>query len=176
MTAALLARVTAMPGWLARIAVELPADRARVRPRAGGFSFVEHAWHLADLERAGYATRVHRMLTEQEPALADFAGDRIARERGYQDDVPGPAVAIFAATRRRTLARLAALDPAARARGGTQDAVGRVIVDDIPLMMDAHDRGHIVELIALIQEVAPELTVLNGLRAASVPPEHPVAA
>jgi hypothetical protein len=176
MTADLLARLTAMPGWIQRIAAELPADRVRTRPRAGGLSFVEHAWHLADLEREGYATRLHRLLAEDGPALADFAGDRIARERGYHDDVLAPAVAIFAATRRRTLASLATLDPAAHARAGTQQGVGPVTVAEIPRMMDAHDRGHVAELIDLLTEIAPDLAVLGALRAAALPPQHPVAA
>src|SRR5687768_17495688 len=48
------------------------------------FSPVEHCWHLADLEREGYAVRIRRLREEANPWLSDFKGARIARERNYK--------------------------------------------------------------------------------------------
>src|SRR5262245_33355814 len=105
-------RLTAMPGLLREVADALPGPAARSRPAGGGFSLVEHAWHLADLEREGYGVRVRRLLAETAPALPDFAGDRIARERDYQGGDVDLALACFAHARARTLTALGAVDAA----------------------------------------------------------------
>ncbi len=84
MNPALIARLDTMPALLAQIVAELRPERLRQRGRRGPFSVVEHVWHLADLEREGYGVRIHRVLTEDGPQLADFPGARIAREREYQ--------------------------------------------------------------------------------------------
>ena len=56
----LLDRLGVMPALLRDVAAAL-ADVTQRRPAAGGFAFVEHAWHLADLEREGYGTRISRL-------------------------------------------------------------------------------------------------------------------
>src|ERR1700692_4368102 len=80
-----LDRLLAMPALLARAAAALVPEARRVRGPGGGSSLVEHACHLADLEREGFGTRITRLLSEPEPRLPDFDGDRVARERSYQD-------------------------------------------------------------------------------------------
>jgi hypothetical protein len=70
-----------MPALLREVAAALDETARRRRPAGGGFAIVEHAWHLADLEREGYGARISRLLAETAPALPDFDGDRIARER-----------------------------------------------------------------------------------------------
>ena len=82
---ALLVTLESTAALLSRAAATLSPAEARRRPAAGGFSLVENVWHLADLEREGYAVRIRRILGETNPALLNFDGDRIARERG----VPG---------------------------------------------------------------------------------------
>jgi hypothetical protein len=160
----LLARLGAMPALLRDVAAVL-ADATHRRPAAGGFAFVEHAWHLADLEREGYGTRISRLLAETAPALPDFDGDRIARERDYLAGDAGLALEVFERARARNIARLAALDAAALARRGTQDGVGEVTLARVPRMMAAHDAGHVAELAALVEELAPGALVLPKLRA-----------
>ena len=81
----LLLTLESTPALLSRAAALLSPAEARRRPAAGGFSFVENVWHLADLEREGYGVRIRRILAEDEPALLNFDGDRIARERAYQE-------------------------------------------------------------------------------------------
>ena len=67
-----------------------------------------------------------RLLAETAPALPDFDGDRIARERDYLAGDAGLALEVFERARTRNIARLAALDAAALARRGTQEGVGEV--------------------------------------------------
>ena len=78
----LLRNLSAMPVILAEAFEGLSADEGRVAG-ADGFSPVEQCWHLADLEREGYGVRIRRLLVEDEPALPDFDGERVARERDY---------------------------------------------------------------------------------------------
>ena len=159
-----LARLGAMPALLRECAAALSSVTHR-RPAAGGFALVEHAWHLADLEREGYGTRISRLLAETAPALPDFDGDRIAREREYLAGDVTLALAVFEQARTRNIERLAAMDAAALARQGTQEGVGEVTLARVPRMMAAHDAGHAAELAALVEELAPAAPVLARLRA-----------
>ncbi|HEY3203359.1 MAG TPA: DinB family protein [Thermoanaerobaculia bacterium] len=154
----LLLTLESTPAILARAAAVLSPDQARVRPAAGGFSFVENVWHLADLEREGYGVRIRRLLQEEEPALLNFDGDRIARERGYQERDVERGLALFQRARTQNLEILRTLSAADWKRSGAQEGVGRVTMADIPRMMVEHDLGHgqeIAGLIASIQGNAP---------------------
>lgn len=164
-----------MPALLRDVAAAL-ADVDYRRPATGGFAFVEHAWHLADLEREGYGTRISRLLAEDAPALPDFDGDRIAREREYLRWDVGLALDVFAKARARNLERLTALDSAALARSGTQEGVGEITLGHLPRMMAAHDAGHVEELAALVAELAPAAPVLTRLRAVAPEPNEPALA
>jgi hypothetical protein len=171
----LLARLGGMPALLRECAAAL-AGVARRRPAAGGFAFVEHAWHLADLEREGYGARIHRLLVETVPALPDFDGDRIARERDYLAGDAGLALEVFAQARARNIEGLAALDAAALARRGTQEGVGEITLARVPRMMAAHDAAHVAELTALVEELTSGAPVLSRLRAHAPVAGEPVLA
>ena len=146
----LLAALAEMPQVLARAAAFLAADALRRPGPDGAFSLVEHAWHLADLEREGYAERLRRLETEDEPRLPDFDGGRIARERAYRTLSFADGLRAFAEARAQNLARLRGLAPQAWSRSGTQEGVGRVRLADVPRMMAEHDAGHRAEIEALI--------------------------
>ena len=171
----LLARLGAMPALVRECAAAL-AGVAYRRPTAGGFAFVEHAWHLADLEREGYGTRIHRLLTETAPALPDFDGDRIARERDYLAGDVTLALGVFEQARARNIERLAALDTVALSSRGVQEGVGEITLVRVPWMMAAHDAGHAAELTALVEELAPGAPVLVRLRALAPVASEPALA
>jgi hypothetical protein len=142
----LLADLEAMPDFLEEQFGALPAEVAsRVEPD-GAFSPVEHCWHLADLEREGYAERIARLLTQEEPALPDFDGRRIAEERRYRTKSLPDAIAAFREARRLNLAAFARLGEVEWARAGSQEGVGRVALGDLPVMMAEHDRAHRAEI------------------------------
>ncbi|HKZ08814.1 MAG TPA: DinB family protein [Methylomirabilota bacterium] len=164
-----------MPALLREVTAALAGATHR-RPAAGGFALVEHAWHLADLEREGYGARISRLLVEDGPALPDFEGDRIALEREYLCGSVELALEVFAQARARNIERLAALDGAALARRGTQEGVGELTLGRVPRMMAAHDAGHVAELAALVEEMAPGASVLARLRAMSGVPNEPALA
>jgi hypothetical protein len=113
---------------------------------AGGFTPVEQCWHLADLEREGYAVRIRRLLTEVEPALPDFDGERVAQERNYKSLALADGIEAFRRARAENLTALRALSASDWERRGTQEGVGRVGLCDIPLMMAEHDAAHQAEI------------------------------
>jgi hypothetical protein len=163
----LLLTLESTPALVARAAASLSPAEARVRPASGGFSFVENVWHLADLEREGYGTRIRRILGEENPALSNFDGERIARERGYQDRDVERGLALFTRARQANLENLSALSAADWKRSGLQEGIGRIELADLPRMMAEHDRAHEAE-------IADLLALMRGKPLAERP--HPTSA
>ncbi|MBI2159122.1 MAG: DinB family protein [Candidatus Rokubacteria bacterium] len=138
----LLSQLGAMPDFLeASFKTISPLEAAAPGPD-DAFSPVEHCWHLADLERGGYAVRIRRLLDEADPWLPDFNGARIARERNYRSLPLAEGVAAFRRARLGNIAILRALDAEARIRRGEQEGVGAIALCDIPAMMAEHDAAH----------------------------------
>jgi hypothetical protein len=140
------------PGILSGAARRVPEGRWRTAPASGGFCLVEHAWHMADLEREGFGVRLRRLLEEVDPFLPDFDGDRAARERRYAARPLEAGIEAFAAARAANLTLLRSLAPEAWTRGGTQEGVGRLTLAEVPGMMLRHDRQHADEIAALVAE------------------------
>lgn len=135
-----------MPELLRQIEPEFPGERARDRPAPDAFSFVEHVWHLADLEREGFGERIRRLLAEDSPDLPDFDGARIAAERDYRKRETAEGLTAFSAARARNIDLLRALTPKQRSRSGLQEGAGLLTLDDVPGKMFEHDRSHRREL------------------------------
>ncbi|MFN2387967.1 MAG: DinB family protein [Thermoanaerobaculia bacterium] len=156
------------PALLARAASGLSDAQTRRSPKNGRFSFIEHVWHLADLEREGYGVRIRRLLTEEDPMLSNFDGDRVMRERVYSKRDLAEGLTAFARARHANLEQLRGLSAEDWKRRGDQEEVGRVDLSDIPRMMTEHDRAHTAELADLIAE-------LTGVER-QTPQQHPRSA
>lgn len=143
---AILAQLAAMPEVLERAFAALTEAKTVQPGPDGAFSPVEHCWHLADLEREGYAVRIRRLLEEDEPRLPDFDGARLAAERNYTQCSLTEGLAAFRAARRDNVRVLRSLTAAQGSRSGTQDGVGRITLADIPRMMAEHDASHRAEI------------------------------
>src|SRR5438105_422675 len=100
---AAIAALLAMPAYLHDRLGGLDGEHARAPGPNGTFSAVEQAWHLADLERDGFATRIRRMLAEDEPRLPDFDGARVAIDGDYRSRSLDDGIAAFAAARADTV-------------------------------------------------------------------------
>ncbi len=155
----LLLTLESTPALLARAAREFSPREATRRTTADGFSLVENVWHLADLEREAYGVRIRRLLTETEPTLSNFDGERIARERDYQRKTLADGLAEFAHARRRNVERLRAVTAAAWKRAGVQESVGRITLADVPRLMAEHDRSHTEDIRALLAEIRSGATL-----------------
>jgi hypothetical protein len=144
-----LERLGAMPSVLEAALADATAAQLRVRGVGDGFCLVEHACHLRDLEREGYAVRLQRMLDEKHPQLDGFEGDVVARERDYMAQDPREAARQFAVERARFVDRARTLTSDEMRR--TADFMGRPItVCDLLAMMVDHDAGHRDEIAALV--------------------------
>jgi hypothetical protein len=141
----LLRDLSAMPDVLERNFAGLSATEARLGG-AEGLSPVEQCWHLADLEREGYGVRIQRLLTEDNPTLADFDGSRIARERDYKSLSLAEGITAFRRARADNVAALRGLSDTAWERRGTQEGVGPIGLCDVPAMMAQHDAAHREEI------------------------------
>jgi len=145
-----LLALEAMPADLQAAAGEMSEAAACTPPADGGFSLLEQAWHLADLEREGYGERIRRLLAEQGPELPDFDGARVAAARNYRARSLAAGIAAFRAARTANLAVLRSVPSEAWERAGRQAGVGTITLRDVPRMMRAHDDGHRAEIAALL--------------------------
>ena len=147
-----VAALAAMPAALEVALNAIPPARWRDRPREGGFSLVEQACHLRDIDGDGYRRRLAAMLAHDLPSFPDLDGAKLARERDYQRQDAPAAAAAFSAGRAAIVRQLAGLGAAERARAGLMDGRTRITVDGLVAAMLEHDAGHRAELEALAAE------------------------
>jgi len=146
--ALLLRSLADMPGYLEReLRCLTPAQALRPGPD-GSFSPVEQVWHLADLERAGFGSRIERLMSECEPRLPDFDGSAVAARRHYRSLSLAAGLDAFRKARQQNLARLRSIAAPDWNRSGQQDGVGRVSLCDLPSFMSQHDAAHRAEIAA----------------------------
>jgi hypothetical protein len=144
--AELVRELEAMPGLLATAFSGLAPGEAALAGPDGAFSPVEHCWHLADLERFGYAVRIARLREELDPHLPDFDGARVAREREYSRLSLAEGIEAFRRARFANLETLRGLETSEWERSGAQEGVGRIALCDLPSLMAEHDRSHRAEI------------------------------
>jgi len=140
--AAGLKALSAMPGRLEAAAESVPAKLWTTPDENGGFSFVEHACHLRDIDAEGFLVRIGRMLSETKPALPDIDGARLAAERDYLAQDFQTAVREFARARADLVRRLEALTPAEHLRIGVLEGVGEISIDALVAKILEHDDEH----------------------------------
>jgi hypothetical protein len=145
---ALMRSLEDMPQYLEQELLALRPELTRQPAPDGTFSPVEQVWHLADLEREGFGSRIDKLLCEREPLLPDFDGAAIAAARHYRSLSLSEGLAAFRTARRSNLAKLRGLAAEAWARSGQQEGVGKVSLCDLPGFMSQHDAAHRAEITA----------------------------
>jgi hypothetical protein len=146
----LLLTLESTPPLLARATAERTPCQLQWRPEEDAFSLLENLWHLADLEREAYGTRIRRLLTEDEPFFSDFDGNRIARERRYNDRDLAAGLAAFREARSRNVEALRRASRSDWKRRASQEGVGRITLEDLPRQMARHDAAHTQEIANLL--------------------------
>jgi len=149
-----LTKLADMPDYVREAFSRLSPGQTRTLAADGSLSPVEQVWHLADLEREGFGDRIRRLLTENEPYLADFDGARLAAERNYRGLSLEDGLAAFTEARRQNLAALRSIEGQAWFLSGTQEGVGKVSLCDIPGFMFQHDGSHKAEIEEWTKSVA----------------------
>ncbi|HJU83782.1 MAG TPA: DinB family protein [Holophagaceae bacterium] len=168
-----LTELAATPRRLAAIFLALEPELHRVRPpfedQGQPFAFVEHVWHMADLETEAFQIRLRRLREEERPILADFDGAAAARRRDYLALDPAEGLRRFAAARARSLETLSHVRSGEWSRRGAQEGAGELSLADLPCRMLIHDRGHLQELQTLLKALRRDaLADLAGAEAAPV--------
>lgn len=151
--AEVVAALSAMPARLAGYAAHVPAALQTRRPPGTGFSLVEHACHLRDLD-AVFAARIDAVRTHDLPLLDSVDGTALAEQRDYRAQPLDEALHAFRRSRAALCADAAALRPSQLARCGLRDGIRRMSVDDLLRELLDHDRTHMLELDELLAELA----------------------
>ena len=114
---------------------------------------LEQVCHVRDIEIDGYQLRFRRTLDEANPTLASIDTEALARERNYGADDAVRALAVFRAARERTVALLAALEPAQLARPATFEGYGALTLRSLVHYLCSHDQQHLAGLQWLIGKI-----------------------
>ena len=138
----LLRDLAGMPGYLRESFESLPRDLLTTAGPNGIFSPIEQVWHLADLEKEGFGSRIDRLLSELDPQLPDFDGTAIAQARNYKSLSLAEGLERFSAARRANLERFRSVPDSAWLRSGVQSGVGKVSLCDMPVFLRQHDQAH----------------------------------
>jgi len=138
----LLDRLARTPDEIASRIVGLSEADLRRRKSADEFSVVENVCHLRDLEIEGYGVRINRILAEDEPALADFDGGKIAAERDYNRQDLDSALDAFRTARANNVQQMRKINVEGFDRTATLDGVGRITLRALLGLMREHDDGH----------------------------------
>ncbi|UXU91860.1 DinB family protein [Burkholderia sp. S-53] len=147
-----VAALARMPDRLAAYAAHVPAALRTRRPAGTGFSLVEHACHLRDLD-AVFAERIDAVRTVELPVIASVDGTALAAQRDYLAQPLDRTVAAFRAGRAALCATAAALEPAQLTRCGLRDGIRRMSLDEHVRELLDHDRTHVLELDELLAEL-----------------------
>lgn len=157
--------LTKFPLLLSRLVEALPHPLHSVRPEGQPFAFVEHCWHLADLEREGFGVRIERLKTEVAPFLADFDGEKAAQLRRYLEQPAKLGAEVFASARAANIRAIASLTAEDRERSGYQQTVGVVRLGELAEKIWEHDRAHAAELAELLAALPAPVGFVDELTA-----------
>lgn len=137
------------PRIIQELLVDMNENDLRARPPDGSWSILEHMCHLRDIEQEGYRVRIDQMINQTHPFLRDMDGDRLADERGYNDQDFGSALETFISNREINVRAIRDLSPAQLSRQAMFENVGPLNFLELLIKMREHDRGHVRELTEL---------------------------
>jgi len=135
-----------------------------MRERSGdnSWSVVEHVCHLRDIEQEGYAVRITKLLTEDQPLLEDIDGDKLAIERDYINQNFNEAFEAFINARAVNVEIIRDLSADQLSKSGMFDN-SRCSLLDLLNKMREHDHEHINELTQLTSQLHPSLGKDSGV-------------
>jgi hypothetical protein len=145
----LLAMQREMPGLLADLLRDVPAQRLCRRPAPGKWSIVEIVSHLAEDELTS-SWRYRQMIENPGVALAGFDQDLWAQLGDYPAWPVTDAFQMYRLLREANLRMLLQLRPEQWECFGIHAERGRITVRDLARHMAAHDRNHLDQVRALL--------------------------
>jgi hypothetical protein len=150
--AEIIAALAATPATVRELLAS--AEDVDWKPQPDNFSLRENVCHLRDIDELGYAQRVVRTLTEDNPSLPDVDGAQMAKARGYATLPREPELLAYERSRAASVALLRTIDESVLARTAELNTVGRVTLGEMLDRWLEHDRGHIDEMRALVSRTA----------------------
>ncbi|MBI2913211.1 MAG: DinB family protein [Chloroflexi bacterium] len=142
------AAIRGLPDALDALLEGLPDDDLRRRPSPDAWSILEVLCHLRDSAEIE-GRRVRRLVEEDEPALAPYDQEALARERDYQGDDPRRVRTAVRAFWGGLAYQLERLSDEQWQRGGTHPEQGRVTVASRAERMALHAREHTEQIAGL---------------------------
>jgi len=129
-----------------------PADALRWHPGPGEWCAHEVLGHLIETERRGFAGRIRQILASDTPDLVAWDQEVVARARRDCERPWGSLAAEFGAMRADSAAMAETLADADLRRGGRHPAVGFLTVRDLLHEWVHHDRNHLRQILAGMQD------------------------
>lgn len=150
--ACVVEQLARMPVMFAGYVARVPAALRSHRPDGTGFSLVEHACHLRDLD-AVFIERIDAVRHADLPVIRSVDGTALAEQRDYLHQDLNAALDAFGTARQRLCATLATLEPAQLTRCGLRDGIRRMTLEELVRELLDHDRTHCLELDELLAEL-----------------------
>lgn len=152
----LLSNLKSLPNELEDLLRDLDEQTFRWRPIPNKWSIKEIMCHLRDMERLAYLERYRRILTEDNPQLANVDQDRIAFESDYINQDAHAALNEFKQLRRETLQTLEAAPTEVWSRSGTHETDGPLTVEQLVIrQIKGNDLNHLVQMKDIVRLKMP---------------------
>ena len=140
------------PRKIKQLVGDLGESKVRERSGENTWAVVEHVCHLRDIEKEGYAIRITKLLTEDQPLLEDIDGDKLAVERVYINQDFKEALDGFINVRAVNIEAIRDLSPDQLSRSGMFDDSPLSLLDLLKKMRQ-HDHEHIDEMVQLTTQL-----------------------
>jgi len=132
--------------------VAVPAPVLAWHPAPGEWCVKEVLGHLIEAEQRGFAGRIRIILAARDPQLQTWDQQVVARERRDCERDAKDLVAEFTRLREAGITLARELAEADLARGGQDPKVGSLRVGDLLHEWVHHDRNHLKQMLANVQE------------------------
>jgi hypothetical protein len=120
-------------------------------PAPGEWCVKETLGHILEAERRGFNGRIRRILQEQDPDLAAWDQQAVARTR---QDCGRPTLELlreFTDVRADSVRLVTGLEPSDLERAGEHEKVGQLRIADLLHEWVHHDRNHLKQMLTNIQ-------------------------
>jgi hypothetical protein len=144
----LLERLAEAPRRLQEVTRGVPDELVRKKSPSGGWSIVENACHLRDVEQV-FADRFTKAAHQEKPRFWMMDNDRVAERRRYGQADLASVIAEFARRRADTLVLLRALPHSVWQRTGVHPKRGELSIESLATVLAGHDESHIDRIVAL---------------------------
>lgn len=152
----LLSNLISLPNELDDLLEGLDEETLRWRPIPNKWSIKEIMCHLRDMEQLAYLGRYQRILTEDNPQLANVDQDRLAFESDYINQDAQSALTDFKELRRETLQTLEAVPTEVWSRSGTHETDGPMTIEQLVVrQIKGNDLNHLVQMKDIVRLKMP---------------------